>query len=111
MGFADFSLMSALFMLVAGIGAGFVGYAVGVSSLVSYPALLALGIPPVIANASNTLGVIGTGIGGCLGARKELKKQKQRAITELISADRAATQGIRIRCATFDSVQCRTHRF
>jgi uncharacterized membrane protein YfcA len=84
MGFADFSLMSALFMLVAGIGAGFVGYAVGVSSLVSYPALLALGIPPVIANASNTLGVIGTGIGGCLGARKELKKQKQRATTELI---------------------------
>lgn len=73
-----------LLILLAGVGAGFVGYAVGASSLVSYPALLALGIPPVIANASNTLGVIGTGIGGCLGARKELAKQKRRTIEYFI---------------------------
>ena len=58
---AGFSLMTMLLILLAGIGAGFVGYAVGASSLVSYPALLALGIPPVLANASNTVGVIGTG--------------------------------------------------
>ena len=51
---AGFSLMTMLLILLAGIGAGFVGYAVGASSLVSYPALLALGIPPVLANASNT---------------------------------------------------------
>lgn len=63
---AGFSLMTMLLILLAGIGAGFVGYAVGASSLVSYPALLALGIPPVLANASNTVGVIGTGIGGVL---------------------------------------------
>ena len=44
---AGFSLMTMLLILLAGIGAGFVGYAVGASSLVSYPALLALGIPPV----------------------------------------------------------------
>lgn len=78
--FGGFSLTALLLILLAGVGAGFVGYAVGASSLVSYPALLALGIPPVIANASNTLGVIGTGIGGCLGARKELAKQKRRTI-------------------------------
>lgn len=45
---AGFSLMTMLLILLAGIGAGFVGYAVGASSLVSYPALLALGIPPVL---------------------------------------------------------------
>jgi uncharacterized membrane protein YfcA len=78
------SAVTMILIFIAGLGAGFVGYAVGVSSLVSYPALLAIGIPPVIANASNTLGVIGTGIGGCLGARKELAKQKRRAITEFI---------------------------
>ena len=39
---AGFSLMTMLLILLAGIGAGFVGYAVGASSLVSYPALLAL---------------------------------------------------------------------
>lgn len=82
--FGGFSLTALLLTLLAGVGAGFVGYAVGASSLVSYPALLALGIPPVIANASNTLGVIGTGIGGCLGARKELAKQKRRTIEYFI---------------------------
>ena len=64
---AGFSITSLLLILLAGIGAGFVGYAVGASSLVSYPALLAFGIPPVLANASNTVGVVGTGIGGVMG--------------------------------------------
>lgn len=78
---AGFSIVSLLLILLAGIGAGFVGYAVGASSLVSYPALLAFGIPPVLANASNTVGVVGTGIGGVMGARRELKGQSLRVIT------------------------------
>lgn len=81
---AGFSITSLLLILLAGIGAGFVGYAVGVSSLVSYPALLAFGIPPVLANASNTVGVVGTGIGGVMGARKELKGQAVRSITYVV---------------------------
>ena len=81
---AGFSITSLLLILLAGIGAGFVGYAVGASSLVSYPALLAFGIPPVLANASNTVGVVGTGIGGVMGARKELKGQAVRAITYVV---------------------------
>lgn len=81
---AGFSITSLLLILLAGIGAGFVGYAVGASSLVSYPALLALGIPPVLANASNTVGVVGTGIGGVMGARKELKGQAVRSITYVV---------------------------
>ncbi|BCB68144.1 sulfite exporter TauE/SafE family protein [Bifidobacterium longum] len=81
---AGFSITSLLLILLAGIGAGFVGYAVGASSLVSYPALLAFGIPPVLANASNTVGVVGTGIGGVMGARKELKGQVVRSITYVV---------------------------
>ncbi|GDZ76389.1 UPF0721 transmembrane protein [Bifidobacteriaceae bacterium MCC01989] len=81
---AGFSITSSLLILLAGIGAGFVGYAVGASSLVSYPALLAFGIPPVLANASNTVGVVGTGIGGVMGARKELKGQAVRSITYVV---------------------------
>nr|WP_217625326.1 sulfite exporter TauE/SafE family protein [Bifidobacterium sp. SO1] len=71
--------MTLFLILLAGVGAGFVGYAVGASSLVSYPALLALGIPPVLANATNTVGVVGTGIGGMMGARKELAGQTLRS--------------------------------
>lgn len=81
---AGFSITSLLLILLAGIGAGFVGYAVGASSLVSYPVLLAFGIPPVLANASNTVGVVGTGIGGVMGARKELKGQAVRSITYVV---------------------------
>lgn len=81
---AGFSITSLLLILLAGTGAGFVGYAVGASSLVSYPALLAFGIPPVLANASNTVGVVGTGIGGVMGARKELKGQAVRSITYVV---------------------------
>ena len=43
-----------------------------------YPALLAFGIPPVLSNTTNTVGVCGTGIGGLLSARKELKGQGRR---------------------------------
>ena len=75
-----FSMVSLLLVFLAGVGAGFVGYAVGASSLVSYPALLAFGIPPVLANATNTVGVVGTGFGGALGARVELKGQRPRVI-------------------------------
>ena len=69
---AGVSITTLLLVLAAGIGAGFVGYAVGASSLISYPALLAFGIPPVL---TNTVGVCGTGIGGLLSARRELRGQ------------------------------------
>ena len=75
---AGVSITTLLLVLVAGIGAGFVGYAVGASSLISYPALLAFGISPVLSNTTNTVGVCGTGIGGLLSARKELKGQGRR---------------------------------
>ena len=75
---AGVSIVTLLLVVVAGIGAGFIGYAVGASSLISYPALLAFGIPPVLSNTTNTVGVLGTGIGGLLSARKELKGQGKR---------------------------------
>lgn len=75
---AGVSITTLLLVLAAGVGAGFVGYAVGASSLISYPALLAFGIPPVLSNTTNTVGVCGTGIGGLLSARKELKGQGTR---------------------------------
>ena len=75
---AGVSVVTLLLVLISGIGAGFVGYAVGASSLISYPALLAFGIPPVLSNTTNTVGVCGTGIGGLLSARKELKGQGRR---------------------------------
>ena len=90
------SALTLLVVLVAGIGAGFLGYAVGASSLVSYPAMLALGIPPVVANATNTVGVFGTGIGGVLGARAELRGQRLRVITYVLIGSIGGVVGARL---------------
>lgn len=52
-----------LLVVLAGVGSGLVGYLTGLASLVSYPALLAVGLPPVAANATNTVGVAAIGFG------------------------------------------------
>ena len=46
-----------LAVLAAGLGAGVLTSTVGVASLLSFPVLVALGLPPVVANASNTVGL------------------------------------------------------
>ena len=61
----------------AGLGAGFVMSSIGVASLVSFPVLIALGLPPVVANASNTVGLIPAGLSGSFGYRRELAAHPQ----------------------------------
>ncbi len=62
-------------LAVAGVGAGITGSTAGLASLVSYPALLAIGLPPVTANVTNTVGLIGSSIGSVSGSRAELRGQ------------------------------------
>ncbi len=68
----------------AGLGAGFVMASIGVASLVSFPVLIALGIPPVVANASNTVGLIPAGLSGSFGYRRELAAYPQ--VTRVVVA-------------------------
>ena len=56
----------------AGLGAGVVMTSVGVASLISFPILVAVGLPPVVANASNTVGLIPAALSGSFGYRREL---------------------------------------
>jgi uncharacterized protein len=44
-------------VLLAGLGAGILTSTVGIASLLSFPVLVAVGLPPVVANASNTVGL------------------------------------------------------
>jgi uncharacterized membrane protein YfcA len=48
---------------------------VGVASLLSFPILLAVGLPPAVANAFNTIGLVPAGGGGAPGFRRELRLQ------------------------------------
>lgn len=66
--------LDALLVLATGFGAGVLSSTVGVASLLSFPVLVGLGLPPVVANVSNTLGLIPGGLGGVLGYRDEVRE-------------------------------------
>ena len=61
-----------LAVVAAGFGAGIMTSTVGVASLLSFPVLVAVGLPPVVANASNTVGMPPAGLSGSFGYRREL---------------------------------------
>ncbi|AKU16844.1 sulfite exporter TauE/SafE family protein [Luteipulveratus mongoliensis] len=67
------SWAEALLILMAGMAAGTINTIVGSGTLVTFPTLLAFGYPAVVANVSNTLGLVGGGITGTWGYRKELR--------------------------------------
>lgn len=66
--------LESLLVLVTGLGAGVLSSTVGVASLLSVPVLVGLGLPPVVANVSNTLGLIPGGVGGVVGYRQEVRE-------------------------------------
>ena len=67
-----------LWLILAGFGGGLVGSVAGLASLVSYPALLAVGLPPVTANVSNTVALVFSSVGSVWGSRPELRGQRAR---------------------------------
>lgn len=64
-----------LVLLAAGILGGIFSTVVSIASLVSYPVLLALGVPPLSANMTNTVSLVLTGAGSVAGSRPELAGQ------------------------------------
>lgn len=62
-------------LLLAGLGAGIVGSTAGLASLISYPALLAVGLPPVTANMTNTVSLLGSSVGSVAAGRPEFVGQ------------------------------------
>lgn len=66
------TLLAIVGLVTAGVAAGLIGSTAGLASLVSYPALLAFGLPPVLANVSNTAGVTAFTIGSVASTRPEL---------------------------------------
>jgi uncharacterized membrane protein YfcA len=69
-----------LILLGVGILAGLVSTVVSLASIVSYPALLALGIPPLSANVTNTVALLFTAVGATAGSQRELAGQRGRVL-------------------------------
>jgi uncharacterized membrane protein YfcA len=67
-------------VLLAGLAAGTINTVVGSGTLITFPTLLAVGVPPVTANVSNTIGLVPGSISGAIGYRRELKGQLGRLL-------------------------------
>ena len=80
------SPLHALAIFGAGIAAGTVNTVVGSGTLITFPALLAFGYPPVTANVSNTVGLVPGSVTGAVGYRRELRGQRTRAIPLAVSS-------------------------
>ena len=67
-------------ILLAGVAAGTINTVVGSGTLITFPTLLAFGVPPVTANVSNTIGLVPGSISGAVGYRRELAGQRSRVL-------------------------------
>jgi uncharacterized protein len=69
-----------LAVVAAGAAAGLINTVVGAGTLITFPILLALGVPPVVANVSNTIGLAPGSLSGALSMRAELAGQRDRVV-------------------------------
>ena len=68
----------------AGAAAGLINTVVGSGTLITFPTLLALGVPPVIANVSNTVGLTPGSLSGAWATGRELTGERRRIVPVLI---------------------------
>ncbi|MHA7240364.1 sulfite exporter TauE/SafE family protein [Arthrobacter sp. TMS1-12-1] len=64
-------------ILLAGFWAGMINVVVGSGTLVTFPTLLLFGYPPIVANISNNIGLVGGGLSGSWGYRREIATNKR----------------------------------
>lgn len=77
-------MYSAVDLLLAGLAAaaaGAVNSLAGGGTLITFPALIALGVPPVVANLTNTVALCPGYVGGTLAQRRDLQGQTRRLWT------------------------------
>ena len=74
------SLLEAIAIGLAGLAAGTINTVVGSGTLITFPTLLAFGVPPVTANVSNTIGLVPGSVSGVVGYRRELVGQRSRIL-------------------------------
>jgi len=74
------SIPEALAIAGAGVAAGTINTVVGSGTLLTFSTLLAFGYAPVVANVSNTVGIVPGSISGAFGYRAELAGQGRRAV-------------------------------
>ena len=87
------SLFEVVAILLAGTAAGTINTVVGSGTLITFPTLLAFGIPPVTANVSNTIGLVPGSVSGAIGYRRELAGQRSRVLRLSVASLIGGTAG------------------
>ena len=72
------TLTDGFLITLAGLAAGMINTVVGSGSLITFPTLIGLGYPPVLANVSNNIGLVPGALSGAIGYRRELVGQADR---------------------------------
>jgi hypothetical protein len=72
--------LEGVLVVAAGVAAGTINTVVGSGSLVTFPCLLAVGYPALVANVSNTIGLVPGSLSGSWGYRRELAGQRRRVL-------------------------------
>ncbi|MFE9406287.1 sulfite exporter TauE/SafE family protein [Streptomyces sp. NPDC006530] len=102
------SIWEALAVFAAGIGAGTINTIVGSGTLLTFPVLLATGLPPITANVSNALGLVPGSISGAIGYRHELRGQTSRVLrlggTALLGGLAGAILLLALPSSSFDAI-------
>lgn len=75
------SPLEILAIFAAGVVAGTINTVVGSGTLLTFPVLLGFGYAPVVANVSNTVGLVPGSAAGAVGYRRELLGQRRRLMT------------------------------
>ena len=88
LGPGDYALLAA-----AGLAAGGVNAVAGGGSLISFPALVAVGLPTLNANVTNQVAVLPGYVGGSLAYREELRGQRRRAVVLGVTSATGALVG------------------
>ncbi|WP_298254434.1 sulfite exporter TauE/SafE family protein [uncultured Arthrobacter sp.] len=70
-------VLEVLVILAAAFWAGMINVVVGSGTLVTFPTLLLFGYPPIVANISNSIGIVGGGLSGSWGYRREIAANKR----------------------------------
>ena len=102
------TLPEAIAIFAAGVAAGGINAVVGSGSLITFPTLLAFGVPPVLANVSNNVGLVPGSASGAFGYRRELAGQWGRllrlGVASAVGSAIGATLLLTLPASTFDVV-------
>jgi len=95
-----FSTLHAAWLAAASLFAGSINAVAGGGSLLSFPALLQVGAPPVFANATNTVALLPAEITSATAYRRELRRYRSILVPLLAAALAGSFLGARLLMST-----------